>query len=279
MTHLLRSLFLVALLIVPTLALAEETRDEKEKRFARLMRESEMGLMLEHKAELEKLLFEFAGLQGKPTSREEGAKVQEALTSALKKHDPELAEVLAGSMKRFRCKSIQVMAKSKLMSLLAVQEMYRAEHDGYSADLEALGFQVESDARYGYEVRVTETGFIATATGGAAVPGDVWVVDEAGEVNNSEDGCAAIQASLKLSESDRAMIRGHYLKLIRADLEAGLDETREATRKHIAKKLAGVENDPEAEAALAKIAEVHAELLKELSPDERERWDLIPREN
>jgi len=275
MTPLLRSVLLVALLIVPSLALAGETHDDKEKRFARLMRESEMGLMLEHKAELEELLFDLAGLKGQPTSREEGAKVQEALAAALTKHDPELADVFANSMKHLRCRSIQAMPMAKLMSLHTAEEMHHADHGGYSADLDALGFQVEAGARYVYEVRLTEKGFVATATGGADAPGDVWVVDETGEVTNSENACAVFQTSLKITESDRAMIRSHYLKLLRADLRTGLDETRAKTRTHIAKSLAGVHNAPETEATLAKTAAVHAELLKLLSPDERERWSLV----
>lgn len=92
---------------------------------------------------------------------------------------------------KFQCRSKQTEAKSNLKALFVAEEMYRAEKDTYTQDLDALQFKPMGQMlRYDYVVaQASREGFRAEARGKGDMAGDLWVIANANEVQNVTNKC------------------------------------------------------------------------------------------
>jgi type IV pilus assembly protein PilA len=94
----------------------------------------------------------------------------------------------------FQCRSKQSEARANLKALAAAEELFKAEHEAYTADLAALHWQPAGGERLRYEylvVNATAQGFRAEARGSGDMAGDLWVITEAGEVEAVADHCTS----------------------------------------------------------------------------------------
>jgi type IV pilus assembly protein PilA len=116
-----------------------------------------------------------------------------------------LAAIAIPNFLNYQCKAKQSEAKSGLGTIRTAQEAYFAEHDTYSYEAGDIGFATKGKARYTFTVGVNDatallTGFTATAT--AKVTGqtdqglktaagnwDVWSIDQAGDLSNTNNEC------------------------------------------------------------------------------------------
>jgi hypothetical protein len=91
----------------------------------------------------------------------------------------------------FQCRSRQSEAKLNLKAIYVSEESYRAENGTYLKDLNKIGFKTFGmKQRYKYAVlSASKDKFAARATGEAELAGDVWEVNEAGEVKNLKNAC------------------------------------------------------------------------------------------
>lgn len=101
------------------------------------------------------------------------------------------------------CRLAQSQAKGNLRAIHLSEQSYRGEYDGYSADLEKLGFS-PSGVRQRYRYAVTDVTdrmggdvhFVAWAVRTAAdaddadFADDVWRINETGALDVLIDGCA-----------------------------------------------------------------------------------------
>lgn len=91
---------------------------------------------------------------------------------------------------RYLCRSKQREAKSNLKSLYVAEQGYRAEHHRFGP-LEDVGFEPSGEKRR-YEYVLTghdEDGFVAEARGIDEMTGDLWQVDETGELRSLRNVC------------------------------------------------------------------------------------------
>jgi len=95
----------------------------------------------------------------------------------------------------YQCKAKQSEAKANLGNIRTAQEAYYAEYDVYGDTLAKIGFDVKGKQNYSYVVSKAGTGtgasFLgsASATTGGTIVGDVWTINQAGELNNTTNGC------------------------------------------------------------------------------------------
>lgn len=94
---------------------------------------------------------------------------------------------------KFQCRSKQSEARSNLKALFVAEEMFKAEHQGYSPDLAAIGFSPMGERlRYDYViVSADPQSFRAEARGKDDMAGDVWAITAANDLQSVQDKCGA----------------------------------------------------------------------------------------
>ncbi|HEY4222526.1 MAG TPA: hypothetical protein VGO62_14320 [Myxococcota bacterium] len=106
-----------------------------------------------------------------------------------------LAAISIPNFIKFQCRAKQSEAKSNLKALSVDELSYKSEHETFSSDEKALGFEpLGAKVRYTYAVdRADKDHFHATAHVSPAFLGelstDAWEVDETGQPKNSTNGC------------------------------------------------------------------------------------------
>ena len=80
----------------------------------------------------------------------------------------------------YRKKAITVEAKTNLIALYKFEIHYFSDNDKFTSDLNALGFQTESNKYYNYSVVNDGKSFTATAAGNIDNDSsqDVWTIDD-----------------------------------------------------------------------------------------------------
>lgn len=91
------------------------------------------------------------------------------------------------------CRAMQSEATHGLLRLRTVEESFRAEHDRYGVNAAELGFDVADARGYAFLVQpngdASRPGFTAFAVGVGPMAGDLWSVDERGELKNPRNLC------------------------------------------------------------------------------------------
>ena len=90
------------------------------------------------------------------------------------------------------CAEVQGDAKAGLTALKAAMDKVKATTGEFPAELSALeanGFKPATET-YNYQItKITPDGFSAMASGEAEMTGDMWIVDQTGEVKAYYDKC------------------------------------------------------------------------------------------
>ncbi|MFP4168032.1 MAG: type IV pilin protein [Desulfonatronovibrionaceae bacterium] len=102
-----------------------------------------------------------------------------------------LAAIAIPNYMNYQCKAKQSEAKTNLGSIRTSQEAFRAEHDSFTTDLGDIGFTVEGDKVYSYEVEsANSTNFTAVArTGDLNGETDRWEMYANGTQENLTNAC------------------------------------------------------------------------------------------
>ena len=103
-----------------------------------------------------------------------------------------LAAIAIPNFMNYQCKSKQSEAKQNLGTIAKGEEAYLAEYDVYSSSLGNIGFATKGTPRYSYVVTANgATGYSATATAPnlKGTVTDIWTIDEALDLVNSENAC------------------------------------------------------------------------------------------
>ncbi len=121
-----------------------------------------------------------------------------------------VAAVAIPALVRYECVAKQGEARANLKALFVAEEQYRAEHEDYTDDLAALGFQPMGDRlRYRYAVvSASPQGFSAEARGTDDMAGDVWAITNANELVNAGEKCRPrLTRRVSLPPTDAALRR------------------------------------------------------------------------
>ncbi|MDP2340879.1 MAG: hypothetical protein Q8O67_07980 [Deltaproteobacteria bacterium] len=104
-----------------------------------------------------------------------------------------LVAVAVPNFVKFGCRSKQSEAKSNLKALYIAEQSYRGERDAFTASFADLGFTPQGyKLRYRYVVGDVDGDRAFTAfaiSTEQTFEGDVWSIDDKGELSHLEDAC------------------------------------------------------------------------------------------
>lgn len=103
-----------------------------------------------------------------------------------------LAAIAIPNYMNYQCKAKQSEAKTNLGAIRTSQEAFRAEYDSYTSSLNAIGFDIQGDQMYDYNMTAaTTTGFVAEAdTSSLNGNRDTWEINENGTLDNVSNACS-----------------------------------------------------------------------------------------